>query len=198
MTPTESTQALQKVFPARQRLVCVSVFDAAPARHGYAGYDLLCYMAVLQLGISAIPLGIWGDWGILLVTDWDSITTASLPQWQQEKWSCRRNSSKSIILTRGNGSQHAIVVVGTGQGLDLEDLASGPMDIDVSRASAMTPILMALSTLWIVLLIVAAGLQQNTWFLIATGGLGMFENILVAGWPRQPKSLVFHSYLKRL
>lgn len=174
--------------------LCVSVFDAAQARPGYPGYDLLYYLcigtAILQLGIAAIPLGIWGDWGVLLVTATGiilSFTTASLPQWQQEKWSCRRNSKKTIILTRGNGSQHAIVIVGAGQGLDLEDLASGPIDMDVSRASATTLILMALAALWIVLLIVAAGLQQNTWFLLATGGIGMFENILVAGWPRQPK-----------
>lgn len=51
--------------------LCVSVFDAAQAWPGYPGYDPLYYMgigmAVLQLGIAAIPLGIWGDWGVLLV-----------------------------------------------------------------------------------------------------------------------------------
>ncbi|KAL4784438.1 hypothetical protein BJX76DRAFT_347796 [Aspergillus varians] len=175
--------------------LCVSVFHADQALPGHPGYDQLYYMgiatAVIQLAIAAIPVGIWGDWGVILVTTAGiilSFATASLPQWTQEKWSCRRHATKTAILTRGNGSQHAIVIIGTGKGLDLEDLASGPVDMDVSQASVTTLALMALAVLWILLLIVAAGLQHNTWFLLATGGLGIFENILVAGWPRQPKS----------
>ncbi|KAL4902931.1 hypothetical protein BDW74DRAFT_54664 [Aspergillus multicolor] len=175
--------------------LCVSIFHTEQAQPGYHGYDLLYYMgiatAAVQFGIAAIPLGIWGDWGVFLVTAAGivlSFTTASLPQWAQEKWACRRNSQKTVILTRGNGSQHAIVIVGSGKGLDLEDLASGPIDMDVSRGSWTSLFLMILAVLWIVLLIIAAGLQQNTWFLLATGGLGIIENILVAGWPRRPKA----------
>jgi hypothetical protein len=33
-----------------------------------------------------------------------------------------------------------------------------------------------------------AGIQQDTWFLLAIGALGMIHNILVAGWVRTPKA----------
>ncbi|KAL6230377.1 hypothetical protein BDW75DRAFT_222880 [Aspergillus navahoensis] len=39
---------------------------------------------------------------------------------------------------------------------------------------------MSLAILWIFLLIIAAGLRQNTYFLLATGGLGIIEDILLA------------------
>ena len=38
------------------------------------------------------------------------------------------------------------------------------------------------------LLIIAAGIQRNTWFLLGTGALGTMENVLVAGSPRRPEA----------
>ncbi|KAK9427359.1 hypothetical protein V1505DRAFT_388864 [Lipomyces doorenjongii] len=162
--------------------LCVSLYKADRARPGYPGYDFAYFIgfatSVLQLGIAAIPCGIFGDWGILLVTASGmvlSFATGSLSQWSKEKWACRRNSEKTVVLTRGNGSQHAIVVMGDGKGLDLEDLAAGP-----TNWSFFLP--------RILLLITAAGIRQNTWFLLSIGGIGILRNIFVAGWRRFPEA----------
>jgi len=175
--------------------LCVSIYQADCARPGYPGYDLMYFIGfvtiVVQLGIAAIPCGIFGDWGILLVTASGillSIATGSISQWSKEKWACRSNSEKTVILTRGNGSQHAIVIIGDGKGLDLEDLAAGPTNVDVSTSYMTRIAVTLLAAFWILLLITAAGLKQNTWFLLAIGSIGILQNIFVAGWRRFPKS----------
>jgi hypothetical protein len=175
--------------------LCVSIYNAEPARRGYPGYDAVYWVGFVttfvQLGIAAIPAGIFGDWGIFLITVAGillSVVTGALPQWAKEKWACRSKSKKNVILTRGNGSQHAIVILGSGNGLDLEDLAAGQTNVDVSASWFTRATLIALALLWILLLITAAGINQNTWFLLAIGGLGILQNIFVAGWRRDPKA----------
>jgi hypothetical protein len=175
--------------------LCVSIYKADSAKPGYPGYDLVYFIgfatSVFQLGIAAIPCGIFGDWGIFLVTASGillSFATGSISQWSKEKWACRRNSEKTVVLSRGNGSQHAIVIIGDGKGLDLEDLAAGPTNVDVSSSYTTRIAVTLLAALWILLLITAAGLKQNTWFLLATGGIGILQNIFVAGWRRSPKA----------
>ncbi|KAI1629856.1 hypothetical protein EDD37DRAFT_70612 [Exophiala viscosa] len=179
----------------KQAGLCVSIYRAGTAVVGCPGYDLAYYIGfattVLQLGIAAIPCGIFGDWGILLVTVGGillSFASGSLSEWREEKWACRRNSYKDVILTRGNGSQHAIVVLGTGKGLDLEDLAAGQTNVDVSASRYTRVVVTLLAALWIILLITAAGLKKNTWFLLAVGGIGMLQNIYVAGKQRSPQA----------
>ena len=146
---------------------------------------------VVQLGIAAIPCGLFGDWGILLITGCGialSLATGLLPQWAKEKWACRPNAKHSFILTRGNGAQHAIVVLGNGHGFNLEDLASGQSNIVVVTNTLTRIALLALAALWILLLITAAGQKTNTWFLLAVGGIGILQNIYVAGAPRNPEN----------
>ncbi|EXJ85896.1 hypothetical protein A1O1_06265 [Capronia coronata CBS 617.96] len=180
--------------PAQAGL-CISIYNAGQAVKGYPGYDLVYWMGfattVVQLGIAAIPCAIFGDWGILLVTVAGillSFATGSLPQWCKEKWACRQRSSKNIILTRGNGSQHAIVVLGNGKGFDLEDLAAGQTNVDVSASWGTRIVMSILATLWILLLLTAAGLKRNTWFLLAIGGVGIVQNVFVAGYRRFPEA----------
>ncbi|KAK5378695.1 hypothetical protein LTR11_004390 [Exophiala xenobiotica] len=175
--------------------LCVSVYKAEPAKIGSPGYDLVYWIGfattIIQLGIAAIPCGLFGDWGILLVTVIGillSFASGCLPQWMEEKWACRRNSDKNVILTRGNGSQHAIVILGDGKGLDLEDLAAGQTNVDVSASTLTRVSVTILAAFWILLLITAAGLKKNTWFLLAVGGIGILQNIFVAGWRRLPKA----------
>ncbi|KAF2135511.1 uncharacterized protein K452DRAFT_293164 [Aplosporella prunicola CBS 121167] len=179
--------------PSRAGL-CVSIYKAEPATPGCPGYDLIYFAGfatcVVQLGIAAIPCAVYGDWGILLITTSGiilSFITGSLSQWSKEKWACRQNSGKKTILTRGNGSQHAIVVLGNGKGLDLEDLAAGPANADAVASYTTRNTMVVLAALWILLLITASGIQQNTWFLLAVGGIGMLQNIFAAGWKRSPK-----------
>jgi hypothetical protein len=46
-----------------------------------------------------------------------------------------------------------------------------------------------LGALWIVLLISSSALTDQSWFLIAVGGIGMLQNIFVAAWSRRPEAL---------
>jgi hypothetical protein len=57
-----------------------------------------------------------------------SFATGSLSQWRKDKWAFRRQTQKDVILTRGNGSAHAIIILGNQKGLDLEDLAASSGD----------------------------------------------------------------------
>lgn len=179
-------------FPKKAGL-CVSVYKAEQAHVGAPGYDSVYWFgwgtSILQLGIAAIPCGVYGDWGIMLITVVGillSFATGSLPQWKEEKWACRNKSKKDVIVTTGNGSQHAVLILGQGKGLDLEDLAAGPSDIKVSTQRTTRFALLALALLWVLLLITAAGIKENTWFLLAVGGLGICQNIFAAGIMRDP------------
>lgn len=165
--------------------------------HGKPGHDILhwsgLFVTVIQLGIAAIPLGLTGDWGVLLITGAASILcyfTGSLSQWKVEKWACRRldhRSKKNFILTRGNGAQHAIAIISDGHGLDLEDLATGFANIDSPTITVFAQLsIIVLGILWVALLITASALLDDSWYLIAVGGVGMLQNIFVAGWKRTP------------
>lgn len=191
----EQTGSGQTIKKPSQAGLCVSIYNAEQAVKGYPGYDVVYWIGfvstIIQLGIAAIPCGIFGDWGIFLVTIAGillSFATGSLPQWAEEKWACRDKSTKNVILTRGNGSQHAIVILGGGKGLDLEDLAAGQTNVDVSASWFTRISVIVLAALWILLLITAAGIKQNSWFLLAVGGVGILQNIFVAGWRRFPKA----------
>jgi hypothetical protein len=181
--------------PTRAGLV-VTIYKPSEKRPAGVGERDIIYWSgllilIVQLGVAAIPCGLFGDWGILLITVCGNalaIATGLLPQWKKEKWACRTKSKQTYILTRGNGSQHAIVILGNENGLNLEDLASGQSNIDVSAKTVTRLILLILSTLWVLLLIVAAGLQKNTWFLLAIGAIGIAQNVFVAGWNRRPES----------
>ncbi|KAH6641068.1 hypothetical protein F5144DRAFT_484354 [Chaetomium tenue] len=173
--------------------LCVSIYNAKQATKGYPGYSApyivgLC-TGIVQLGVSAIPYGIFRDWSILLVTGSGivlSFVSGALSQWSKEKWACRTKTKKTVVLTCGNGSQHAIVIRGTGLGLDLEDLAAP--DAGPSSRWGTNLAVIVLGILWILLLITASGITENTWFLIAVGGMGMLHNMYVAGISRPPKA----------
>ncbi|KAL3478309.1 hypothetical protein BJX99DRAFT_224624 [Aspergillus californicus] len=185
--------------PAQAGLV-VSVWEPSRTKaSAEPGRDLMYWSGVIvtivQLGIAAIPAGMNGDWGVLMITGSATalcLLTGGLTQWKVEKWACRRldtRSKKNFILTRGNGAQHAIAVISNGRGLDLEDLATGFSMIDsptITIGAQLSTI--ALGILWVALLITASGLPGDSWFLIAVGGLGMLQNILVAGWKRTPEA----------
>jgi hypothetical protein len=195
-------EAGEKRKPAPERPtqagLCVSIYKPTPnAIVGEPVYDKvsLCgfAVAIFQLGMASIPCGLFGDWGIFMITVCGIVLSsvmASLPQWKNEKWACRRlpeDSNKTVAFTRGNGSQHAIVIVGSEDFLDLEDLASGQTNVDVSVSTTTRVAVAGLALLWILLLITAAGLKQNTWFLLAIGGVGILQNVFVAGRRRHPR-----------
>ena len=86
------------------------------------------------------------------------------------------------------GSQHAIVILGTGKGLNLEDLSAGQTNVDVSASWGTRVAVTIMAGFWILLLITAAGIKQNSWFLLAIGAIGILQNVFVAGWRRFPKA----------
>lgn len=189
--------------PQRAGLV-VTVYE--PSMEHSAGVprrDFMYWSGILtvflQFGIATIPCGLFGDWSILMITACGtciSFATGFLPQWKMEKWACRTQSNDTYVLTKGNGAQHAIVILGNGYGLNLEDLAAGQTNINLS-ANRLTQIaIFGLCFLWLLLLIAASGLTTNTWFLLAVGGLGILQNIFVVGGVRQPESFGIHlSYI---
>lgn len=145
--------------------------------------------SILQLGVAAIPFGLYHDWAIFITTFAGTIlayTTASLPQWALEKRHARQTKNKPVALTTGNGSQEVIIVRSETETLDLEDLACGraPRGMVSTRVSTFL-----LSVLWIALLITCTGIKENTWYLLAVGGLGILHNLVVAAVPRSPASL---------
>ncbi|KAB5513477.1 hypothetical protein GE09DRAFT_1162001 [Coniochaeta sp. 2T2.1] len=157
-------------------------------RNPYIAGVLTC---ILQLGVASIPCGISGDWSILVVTVAGivlSFASGALPQWSKEKWSCRIDTKKDFVLTCGNGSQHAIVILHgpDSVGLDLEDLAAAHTSAFAQRGTRL--VVIALGCLWILLLISASGIRQNSWFLLAVGGMGILQNMYVAGTSRSPKA----------
>lgn len=194
-----------------------------PEKDGYWISGLV--LMLIQLGIAAIPWGLYNDWGVFLVTACGTVLallTGSLPQWRFEKWACRRDSKKTVILTGGNGTRHVMVIQGVGKGLDLEDLAAadsprlrrwskcrnrptnlsdcnkhGTVQKDSDQkdirmlgslpvALQITQVLcVVLAALWIVFLITVAGLKDYAWFLLAIGGLGMIQNVVIAGASRK-------------
>ncbi|KAH6625477.1 hypothetical protein C7974DRAFT_396153 [Boeremia exigua] len=176
--------------------LCIAIYRAKPAEPGQISRDALywsCFaVVVFQLGVAAIPFGIWGDWSILLITFAGIVLaflSGSLRQWRTEKWSCRRlKKPKDVIITRGNGAQHAIIVRDPGHGLDLESLAAGQTSVDFTASLTTRTIIVLLAVLWVVLLICASGIKTNTWFLLAVGGIGIVQNIVIAGWRRDPSA----------
>ncbi|KAK5662280.1 hypothetical protein OQA88_8186 [Cercophora sp. LCS_1] len=181
--------------PTRGGLV-VSIYQPSTRKPaGVPERDVVYWSGIvtilLQLCVAAIPCAISSNWGILMITACGtalSLLTGMLPQWEREKWACRRRSNDTYVLTRGNGAQHAIVVLGNGRGLNLEDLAAGQsnMDTSTSWSTRIATVLLAVS--WVLLLLTAPGLVAELWFLIAVGGIGIVHNIVVAGCARRPES----------
>lgn len=188
----------KKLTPAEKPEVvslCVSVYKAVDTP-GSPKADWVWWTgiatAVIQLGVAAALCGKWGDWGIIMITASGillSFTTGSLSQWAREKWPGRRGTTKNVVLTRGNGSQHAIIILGQGVGLDLEDLAASGYNTELSTSRFTRGALIVLAAFWILLLITAAGLSAHNWFLLLVGGLGILQNILVAGYEREPRAV---------
>lgn len=176
----------------RRAGLCISVFEASKGKEaGVPDRDFLWYsgyaVAALQLSIAAIPWALYGVWEEFAVTALGTalaFSTASLPHWTQERWACNTHSKKTFVLTRGNGAQHAIVIIGAGRGLDLEDLATSSEGLPGKRSTPF--IYSGLTVMWCVLLITVCGIENLTWFLLAVGTIGMIHTIIVAGAPRQP------------
>ncbi|SJL12717.1 uncharacterized protein ARMOST_16148 [Armillaria ostoyae] len=177
----------------------VTVFEAVEADlAGVPSIDLWWYsglvVIVIQLAVAAIPCAHHGNWSILFITAAGTmlaLITGALPQWRREKWACRRKAKKVFCVTGGNGTRYVMVILGRKVGLDLEDLAAAESPRmrrrgkDDNSAFVYTQIAcLLLATLWIIILITVTALKEDTWYLLGVGGLGMVQNVLVAGTER--------------
>lgn len=156
----------------------------------------------LQLAVAAIPVALpQHNWAILMITAIGSllaILTGSFPQWTMQKYACRKDAKDTYVLTRGNGHQHIFVIedgnsnvrgnnstdkgTTSGGSLNLEDLAiQSPKSTHFARL-----MLAVLATLWVFFLITAGGIDQDSWYLLAVGGLGMVHNLFAANIRRSP------------
>lgn len=148
----------------------------------------------VQHVVAIIPWILYGDWSKLLVTfggTLGALATGSLPQWRLEKWApCRLGQGKKKVtaLTRGNGHAHVMVFIHSDGQWDVEAMASASSEGRLETRY----LIVLLSVWWTLLLITCSGLQENTWYLVAVGGLGMLQNIIVAGASRRAGAFNFH------
>lgn len=147
-------------------------------------------VAILQLGIAAVPWGVYGEWLTFLITAFGTalaFVSGALPQWTQEKIGVSSVvKAKDVFLTEGNGAHDAVLILGTKGGLDFEALAAPHREL-VNHWK--TRILSAVfAALWILLLISIAGYTGRTWYLLSIGIIGILHNVFVAGMKRQPKA----------
>lgn len=192
-------EMLAKAAPGRTRSgLCIGVFEASEdAEAGVPKRDWLWYsgyfVAASQLLLSAVPAVLYATWEILAITAAGTalaFVTTSLPHWSVERWACGKGSKKTLILTRGNGAQHALVIIGSGRSLDFEHLATSREGLPPLKGIIL--IHSILTILWCCLLITISGVQSYTWFLVAVGAIGMVHTVIVAGAPRQPSVLGIH------
>lgn len=151
------------------RISIYEVIDRPTCDHGVPTKDYAWYsgfvVILLQLVIAIIPWILDDQWGTFLVTLYGSclaLLQASLPQWRREKWCCPKNGGTDIILTEGNGSRHAVLILGKkGVGLDLQILARGTRTVRVTRCTRLLTALLAAN--WVFLLVISAGLKNDAW-----------------------------------
>ena len=124
---------LSKKLPLDNKAIRIAVYSAQPrgkhssrAAAGAVGIIGILVMTT-QCLIAAVPIIVDNEWEIFLVTTVGTLlalSTGALPQWRAEKLPQRQQSDKNIALTSGNGSRDIMVILGRGNSIDLEELAS--------------------------------------------------------------------------
>ncbi|EMD31544.1 hypothetical protein CERSUDRAFT_127283 [Gelatoporia subvermispora B] len=181
----------------------ITFYDTMPDKGvGDPSPDWVYHTSVLvilsQVVISAVPGMLHGNWMILITTTGGTLLALAsgfLPQWHTEKWTARpTHQEETVCLTKGNGSDSVLVITtpATAPGrpplLRLHDLANGR----VSPSPLTKWATVILFILWIVLLLTVEGLQADAWYSLASGALGMAQNVVAAGAERAPSALGFH------
>ncbi|KAF7983222.1 hypothetical protein HWV62_23508 [Athelia sp. TMB] len=173
-------------------------FETLPKQTGVPDRDWVyvsgALTILLQFGIAVIPGALFGNWTILLITLGGNLLVqaqAIVPQWRQELWGARlveQGKREVVCLTKGNGSGYVMVIKSAGHGLRLGDLA-GAREI---RLHSTVPFTFLMAVLWLVHLFTVQGVNQNSWYLLAVGGIGMVQNAFASGVRRKPGAHGFH------
>lgn len=151
--------------------------DPVPDRVWWTGWLTI----VAQLCLSVVPWVRHGNWGVLLVLACGTVlalVTGAMPQWRREKWAGAKLERHSVhVLARGNGQRYVMVFIGSPNSYNLEVMATAK-----AQRHPETPIITCiLAALWAGLLVCTSGLNQDSWFMVGIGGLGMIQNVYTAG-----------------
>lgn len=103
--------SMTKEHPLEGNALRIGIFEAAKcgtntsvAGSGMARlFSILCMLC--QFGVAAIPVGIWGEWGVITITaagTLGALAAGALPQWSAEKLPSRRDSKKNFAISSGN------------------------------------------------------------------------------------------------
>ena len=147
----------------------VSVFKIVPgSKAGRPSLDWVWYggfvVVLIQLSIAIVPLCLYGEWIVILITICGTMLAFShgaLPQWRKEKWECPRTGGGTVTITQGNGSRHAVVILGGPDAPDLEILAYCDGNTVCALSTRIGSAVQ--TTLWLALVITVAGLKQGAW-----------------------------------
>lgn len=133
------------------------------------------------------------NWAIAAITGGGTCltwATAVCSAMRKEKYQGRNRSRSTYAITRGNGHNRVFLILPDTMGRDgeknesvlpyLDEMATGTY-----KARIRTRVLSAtFSFLWIVFLVVVAGIDYDTWWLFGIGLLGMSHNLFVSSWRR--------------
>jgi hypothetical protein len=129
--PRPNAQNIQSFLdPGTKHIICaISIFEPSSSKpQGDPLIDRVLWtgivVAILQLGIAAIPCGLYREWDILAVTACGTALAWLMGFLQERSNQTRKNTNKTFALVKGRSSGDVIVILGNGSGLDLEDLAS--------------------------------------------------------------------------
>ncbi|KAI0388789.1 hypothetical protein F5Y17DRAFT_179564 [Xylariaceae sp. FL0594] len=186
-------------WPTQAGLV-VGIYEYDPQKR--QGRDVVFWSGIavtaLQLAVATIPIAFYGNWAVFLITVTGALLSfaiGSWPQWPREKWACRKipeGKISRISWTKGNGSQHAIVIRFKGCGFNLEDLATGGGNVTIPFPIRVA--LVALGFQWVALLLVwsiatALANPSGALFLAIIAGIGTLQNIFSVVISRTPTAL---------
>ncbi|KAF3181076.1 hypothetical protein TWF788_006577 [Orbilia oligospora] len=178
----DSTEEV-KLAPGQTRWepLRVSVFEVDKSREpGVPIRDWIWFCGIgvilVQLVVSTVPWIRDGEWGPFIVTGAGTVLaliSGSLSQFRKEKWACPRDGGDAVILTRGNGSRHAVLILRS----KVSPSKSSEPTTDVSRGLDFE--------------ILAEGSH-----LLGIGLLGSIQNVIAASAIREPGTYGVHLKFK--
>ncbi|GKU08278.1 hypothetical protein FLAG1_11084 [Fusarium langsethiae] len=111
----------------------ISVFEATFNKNGRTEFSwnrvhaVGITITIAQLTLAFIPFIVHRTWSVLLITGAGTLLVqwaGLLPQWRAEKLPNRQRSDQVYAMTSGNGSRDVMVIMGCGNCLDIESLAT--------------------------------------------------------------------------